>query len=51
MHQRRKLSYLLFAYIVSEDLIRGNEVLQCVVRPVSQMLLASCNMGFPGLLL
>ena len=39
MHQRRKLSYLLFAYTVSEDLIRGNEVLQCVVRPVSQMLL------------
>ena len=28
MHQRRKLSYLLFAYTVSEDLIRDNEVLQ-----------------------
>ena len=28
MHQRRILSYLLFAYTVSEDLIRGNEVLQ-----------------------
>ena len=28
MHQSRTLSYLLFAYTVSEDLIRGNEVLQ-----------------------
>ena len=28
MHQHRTPSYLLFAYTVSEDLIRGNEVMQ-----------------------